>query len=346
MKWSNFTIKYMEQYKNKPYETSICTTCMLLEDNILLRQLKKERDEICRFIKSCLTNNPIKITRKKIVSNEFSKNIIKYAKADWVDNINVIKELDSMDTTYLLEWDNIRIIIKGVGLLDRIKYIVYFIEYLKMKTNKKTKLDIYLILTGLEKEFPTDNSIVDIKTANSGYTDFRENIIFIWRREECEKVLFHELIHFYDLDHKFEDVHLELNATETSYHEAITDFKGIYYYLIYLSIMTNYPINKLLEMEYMFIRNQAIQMNKYLGLGTWDNINNIQINQNTPAFSYYILKYLLFKYSLSNDINKFISTNNYNALLQIIIEIGKEDFKNNYNIIKEKSSRMSSLQLD
>jgi hypothetical protein len=334
----------MEYYKEYSSE--------ILEDNILLTQIKEERDEICKFIKSILTNNPIKITKKKIDNNVFSNNIIKYAKAGWVDAPNVIKELDNMDITYLIEWDNIRIIIRGNDnsfgkLLDRIKYIVYFIEYLKMKTRKKTKLDIYLILTGLEKQFPADNSIVDIKTANSGYTDFRENIIYIWRREECEKVLFHELIHFYDLDHKFENVHLELKSKETSYHEAITDFKGIYYHLIYLSIISNYPIKKLLEMEYMFIRNQAIQMNIYLGLGTWDNIKSMQIKQNTPAFSYYILKYLLFKYSLSNDINKFILTNNYNGLLQVVLEMGKEEFKIvPNNIIKGKSSRMSSLQLD
>lgn len=34
MKWSNFTIKYMESYKNHPYEIS--------ETNILLEQIKKE----------------------------------------------------------------------------------------------------------------------------------------------------------------------------------------------------------------------------------------------------------------------------------------------------------------
>jgi len=339
----------MEQYKKQPYE--------ILENNILLGQMKKEREDICQFIKSLITKDTFleekqsvttlyPATKKRVDNNVFSKNIAKYAKTDWVDSTNVMKELDNLDSTYLIEWSNIRIIIRGNGLLNRIKYIVYFIEYLKMKTNKKTKLDIYLILTGLEKQFPTDNSIVDITTANSGYTDFRENIIFIWRKEECEKVLFHELIHFYDMDHKFENVHLDLKATETSYHEAITDFKGIYYHLIYLSIITNYPIKKLLEMEYMFIRNQAIQMNIYLGLGTWTNINSILIKQNTPAFSYYILKYLLFMYSLSNDINEFISNDNYNALLHIVLEMGKDEFKNIYNIIKGKSSRMSSLQLD
>lgn len=343
MKWSNFTLKYMEQYKKHPYE---------IEDNILLEQIKREREDICQFIKPILTKNPIKITKTLVDNKVFSKNITKYTKAGWVDNINVMKELNNLGSTNLIEWDNIRLIIRGGDnsfgeLLDRIEYIVYFIEYLKKKTNKQTPLDIYLVLTGLEKQFPTDNSIVDITTANSGYTDFRENIIFIWRREECEKVLFHELVHFYDLDHKYEDVHLDLKSTETSYHEAITDFKGIYYHLIYLSIITNYPIKKLLEMEYMFIRNQAIQMNTYLGLGSWDNINDILIKQNTPAFSYYILKYLLFKYSLSNDINKFLESNNYNGLLQVVIEMGKNEFKNYfYNIIKGKSSRMSSLQLD
>lgn len=72
MKWSNFTLKYMEQYKKHPYE---------IEDNILLEQIKREREDICQFIKPILTKNPIKITKTLVDNKVFSKNITKYTKA-------------------------------------------------------------------------------------------------------------------------------------------------------------------------------------------------------------------------------------------------------------------------
>ena len=64
MKWSNFTTKYMEQYKKQPYE--------IANNNILLEQIKKEREDICQFIKTLLTKNPIKITKETFLEEKNS----------------------------------------------------------------------------------------------------------------------------------------------------------------------------------------------------------------------------------------------------------------------------------
>jgi hypothetical protein len=201
-------------------------------------------------------------------------------------------------------------------------------------------MDIYLILSNLTKAFPLNKQIIGVKHANTGYTDFQKNIIFVWRLEEYEKVLFHEVIHYCDLDKR--DHHVEhiadINGPH-SYYEAITDVFGIYYHIIYLSIITKIKIKTLLEIELSFIRNQAFILNDYLGLGNWKDQPDKIIKQTTPAFSYYILKYLIFEYLIDHNINQ---AENYNELLQKSLEQGFTVKSHN----KIKSSRMSLLQLE
>ncbi len=225
--------------------------------------------------------------------------------------------------------------------MENIKILLLMIEYLKNKSNNENKImEIYLVLTDLIKEFP-NGEIFGIKNANTGYTDFSKNIIFIWRWEEYIKVLFHEVIHYLDMDSRDDHVHSIIHSFGPhSYFEAITDFKGINYNLIYLSLITRKPIKLLLELELGFIQNQAMQLNKYFDLGNnWKDYVDKQIKQNTPAFSYYILKYLIYMYSLEY---KILEPIDYSSLVQSVINKGFQS-KPYVNI---KSSRMTMLQLE
>jgi hypothetical protein len=327
MKWNNFTLQHIEYFKNNKHNIS--------ENNILLDFINKERHKISQFIKS----NKLQDHKVSLIPNEnYDINFKKYIKSFWVDS-NVSEQLYKLNKTYLVEWDNINIIIKSnikPGILKRIKYIMHFINYLKHKTNKQTKLSIYLILSDLKKEFPKNNKIVGIQTANGGYTDFNKNIILVWRQEELEKVLFHELVHFYDMDFRNENLTVKFNSKIETYHEAITDFYAICYHIIFISFFTTYPIKKLLEMEFTFIRNQAFQMIEYMKI---KNINNDIIKETTPAFSYFILKYLIFEYYLQNNIKE--------SLNELLIEISKmNNYFNDKTIYKINSSRMTLLQLE
>jgi hypothetical protein len=80
-------------------------------------------------------------------------------------------------------------------------------------------------------------------------------------------------------------------------------------------------------------------LNDYFGLSNWKGKPKKVIKQSTSAFSYYILKYLIFEYFINNDINE---TKDYNELLQKSLEQGFTIKP--YN--KIKSSRMSLLQLE
>jgi hypothetical protein len=81
-----------------------------------------------------------------------------------------------------------------------------------------------------------------------------------------------------------------------------------------------------------------MQINNYYGLSDWRKKPNKTIKQKTAAMSYYILKYLLFDYFLSNE---FAELSNYSQLLNKILDIGFKTKEFN-NIM---SSRMTLLQL-
>ena len=347
MSWSNFTNQYIKTFKQNKYS--------LKNDNILIQEIKKERSNIKLFI-SQFIDQPIDLKIELLnekQTNIIDKKINKFSNVKWVDYEGIKNELSSniLDKIYKITWlsspinqkQNQMIIKTGYlinKILLRIKLIIYIIEYLKKKSNNENKIiDMYLILSSLKKTFPIDNDIMSVKNANTGYTDFNENIIFVWRLEEFDKVIFHEVIHYLKMDcseHYLD--HIINTHGPHSYFEAITDFWGIFYHLIYLSIITNSSIKSLLELELSFIKNQAMRVNKYFKLKDWNKKPTNLIKQDTPAFSYYILKYLIFEYLLNNNLDEIYDYNNF------LIKITNIGFKQEPCIDLE-SSRMTLLQL-
>jgi hypothetical protein len=147
------------------------------------------------------------------------------------------------------------------------------------------EITMYLILSSLTKKLPQDE-IIGVSHVNSGYTDFLENIIYIWRLEECEKVLFHEIMHYLDIDRKYEHINIKLNLIDYhNYHEVITDYYGILYNIIYLSLITKKKLKILLKIELGFIKNQCMLINNHFGLENWKGNVNKQIIQKSSVFS-------------------------------------------------------------
>jgi hypothetical protein len=327
MEWNNFTKKYYNYfYLNK---------IIIKKNNAILLYAKNKKIKIKNFIK----NNDYTINIIKL-NNSIDDIITKYANEFFVSFNKVKKQLNNLNYNYLIEWDNNKIYIKSdnLNINNRIKILVYFIEYLKYISNNNKNITIYLVLTNLKKKY-NGNTIINVDNVNSGYTDNHKNIIFIWRYEECEKVLFHELIHIFDIDRKYEKINLNI-VQHHNYHEVITDYYGIIYHLIYISLITNKSIKSLLEIELSFIKNQCMLINNYFNLTSWEKKLPI-IKQKTSAFSYYILKYMLFNYLITNNI---ILNNDINLteLFNELINIGLKS----ENYFKINSTRMTLFQLD
>jgi hypothetical protein len=320
MEWSEFTTNNIRFFNSKKF---------INDDNILLKNIQSEKDNINKFIK----NNKIAIDIK-LINNNLNNEIQKYGKSLWVST-SLFDNLDDLDKTYEITWELNKILVRtsNTNFLLRIKTLILIIEYLKVKNKINKNVIIYLVLSSLKKKFPTKDEIISQHNINSGYTDISKNIIFIWRLEEFEKVILHEIMHHFNMDMRDHDcdIYMDINGPH-SYYEAYTDFQAIFYNIIYISLLTNKPVKELLELELLFIKNQAVQLYNLFGLHETDHIV-----QKSPAYSYYILKYLIFKHFFNNDLYKI---NDYNKLLKICVRKLKSR-----KYIDLGSARMTLLQL-
>lgn len=204
---------------------------------------------------------------------------------------------------------------------------------------------------------------------NSGST-LRGSFINIWRYEEWQKVLIHELIHYLeiDLNHTSNGFDKTVTYVEQKYNiqgkvlppEAYTDTLAILLHTIYIS--TTYDdFMKNFKYEQNFSLFQAAKVLHYIGAKTIDDLKNtVTLSQQTSVFSYYILKAALLL-----DIDLFTklfeeNTIKYNNNVDQFIDIMEEVLDNNefktsiekFIVIAEKnnniklynSMRMSCLQ--
>jgi hypothetical protein len=331
--WSNFTNINNEKFINNKY---------ILPNDNLIKYMKDERTKILSF------NKDYNITIKKI--KDFNHIIKDLGNTSWVESKKLMADLVNLPINIVIKWNNNSITVKCKEehiktFIKRVNTLINMIEYLKIKSDNTNKsVNIFLVLSTLEKNFP-ENNIMGVANANTGYTDFSNNIIFIWRYEEFEKVIFHEIIHYFNMDCKYQNITKRINIDGPhDYIEAITDYFGIIYNIIYLSILTKNKIKNLMEIELAFIRNQAYMLNRIYDLGVWQNKPQKVIKQKTGAFSYYIIKYLLFTYVINNNIIDYDKRTeiDFNKLLDLILINGMPKYN---DIIEIKSSRMTLLQL-
>lgn len=331
IEWSEFT-------KNNLSKINELKKNYFNDNSFIIKKAREEREEILK-----LPDTSFKISAFNIPK----KQLIKYASTYWVYD-KVIDKLDELSGSYLIEWTNNnltnKIYIKCKPnkleiIKNRLNILIKVMNRIQLKSGKKQGIELYLVLSNLKKKLDNGNNIGP-KHVNSGYTDTRDNYIFIWREEEFEKVSFHELIHFFDMDHRDENYNHE-NVHEDSLYEAITDFKAIFYNIIYISLCTKKSLITLFNLELTFIFNQAKMMN--------NNINNGD-KLISPVYSYFVLKALLFNYI--NNLNQtnfeenwsdiFIKNKNFDKLINKIKQTNLELNKKYYNF---NSARMTSLEL-
>jgi hypothetical protein len=314
--------------------------------------------------KNLLIVKSMKLVQFKIEEHNIKKDLLlKLISSAWVDK-DVQNNINKLDAEYLITWsytdnntdnnnnnnnnntnntnnnNNNKIYLKCTNdkfnkIKKRLPHLLRMIEFIK--NDNTENLTIYLFLSDLKKKID-NNIIIKPKNINSGYTDYTDiynKFIFIWREEEFEKVLFHELVHFYNIDHR-DETYTNFVKFDSLY-EAITDFKGITFNLIYLSIFTNIKIENLMNYEFSFINNQAIMINNLIN-------NNIKLI--SPAFSYYVLKMMLINYIISSkfsleDYNDLFKKNiKFDTIITKLININKTTY-HDFN-----SARMTFIELE
>ena len=327
---SEFTKEYLIKMKKYKYNLS--------KSSYFMRFVYSEYNNILSFINSINLNLNINIVND--LTPMFNKNMsdgyyVMSNEVIYFNNNNISTLVINYDTlegsNYIyIKYDNN---VSKNKILEKLILLIKIIEYLKFKVRSNNKFEIYLSLSKLTKYFP-DNEIIGVKHVNSGFTDHNKKIICVWRYEEFEKVLIHEVIHYTNFFyHDYNNININNNIIGNDLHfEAITDFWAIIYHSIYVSIYLNKSVRKILEFELGFIRNQSMILNKYF------TKYNEQLSN---AYSYYILKYRLFDYIIKNNIiidNDIIN----NSFLQNVVHYPFE--KHDY--LNIKSARMTLFQID
>ena len=149
-------------------------------------------------------------------------------------------------------------------------------------------------------------------SVNSGVTAHRfldDDIhMTIYRKEESDKVVLHELIHYLKLDFALlnndsinnlivQEFNISKDTRFINLFEAFTDSIAIIFNSITNCILLNKNINDYFQLELQFIESQMNKILKFFNFKSpkelLDQNSNKTIIQNTSVLSYYILKYFL-----------------------------------------------------
>jgi len=261
---------------------------------------------------------------------------------------------------------------------DIMFHIVNIINWLLLK-KPDHQFDLYILLSPFKKSFTYKLSKNDYKlypwlewtlkfednfmspyNINTGVSWNRndKNIICLFRFDEIFKVLIHELIHNLDFDFKhsekvfLKEVNLKLGNYPILVNESIVEYMALLhwnFYLVNYIYYFNSKINKFKLYEYMMnyeLYNSALlctRLFKYYKINDLRllNIEN-GIQQNTNAFSYIFIKYILMINNIDpydfKSINKCLKYNfnnitQYDFLLDKRIIISNKLKLSYYNLI-------------
>jgi hypothetical protein len=333
------------------------------------------------------------ITIKKIDSMPYPQTFSN----DSIDK-DVLKKINQLKNIYVFQTKifNREIIIYFVSSIQKsfekeIKFILTWLYILNIYSPKRCvhKLTIYLYFTHLTKQLPNHKSIIldkcHINTAFT-YTCPGNAEIVLYRKEEWMKVFIHETFHTFGLDFSnmsqdsiqtFINNHFNIQITPYLF-ESYTEFWGEIIHILFLSYYFHSE-NKTLFIQTFYniltieINHTLLQVNKIFHhmdlhyLYFFNKTLTIQYKENTPVFSYYIIKsILLFHFNdfigwcCENNKNNIICFTKNNITLQNYLFFIKKYYKKKifleklnkyYDIIKkikdpfiQKNLRMTAIE--
>jgi len=176
--------------------------------------------------------------------------------------------------------------------------------------NKDRKVNIRIILSRQKKSLYSNYNILGPINVNSGST-LPGEFVNIWRFEEFEKVMIHELQHFYGCDFHSSDSNYYLvenvineyfdvkgdDKVNESYNEVMAHIIS----MIYFSRVYKLKLETIFHSELYFLLFQTAKIIDFFGGNKYNSIfkttpNNIEFNQRTSVLSYYLIKTLFMFY--------------------------------------------------
>lgn len=165
--------------------------------------------------------------------------------------------------------------------------------------NIDKKITFHLALCKFKRYMPNKNCIFDTINFNGGFTNIRNNDIYIHRNCEYSKVILHEFFHHVNIinDSTINIHNDEINKIKTFFNistntvllpnESIIEFWATIYNLIFISCEYNINFDLLYKKELEYSYNQFLKILNHNKNNEWYEETNI--------FCYFILKYILLK---------------------------------------------------
>ena len=255
--------------------------------NLSMKEILNQNKDIFEFINVSFYGN-------NLLSSFISSRIIR----DIINKLNIKNTLKSK---------NREIIIFSKRKIDDdfINEINSIFNFFDKITNKNNYYKLEIFLSSKKKYINQNLSSLDPDNINSGAT-LPSYYIYIFRKEELIKVLFHELIHYLDLDMRdyqdqFKQLYNKINlkASIINPNEAYTELLALLLMNIWQYYKNNFSldlkdyINKKLTIELGWSYHQIAKIlnffrcyKKYNSLFT----DNCEFIQNSNVLDYFILK--------------------------------------------------------
>jgi hypothetical protein len=216
---------------------------------------------------------------------------------------------------------NIKLYSSQTDTSKYIKHINLILNMFDQITGKQNKYTIKIYLSNLKKKLCFTDNVIKASSINTGST-LAGAYITLWRKEELNKVLIHELVHYLHLDiyahqnnikYIYDDINLDNDLTNPN--EAYTEYTAIilYIYWIYKTTKTNMSlkqfIKKRLLIELGWSLYQIAKVLKYFKC--YSNYEDLftkkcEFRQRTSVLSYFLLKtYFLFNSKMFMDCINF-----------------------------------------
>lgn len=307
---------------------------------------------------------------KKLNYQDFPTDILnQFIVPEIFDNIINLKHKKTIESSYLTNKINLEIFYTDT--FNYLSVLVIFIKIyalLELNNIKKQNFSIGLFLTESKKQITNDN-ILTSKNVNSGLTIQELNTfkIYIFRKEEVEKVIIHELIHAMNIDINFrkdfqlyeKKIKCHFNVSkknQVNIFEAFTEAFAVYYNTLFNCILTNTSFQEVFTNEIKFSILQAIKLLKFYKLPITNFFQKdrcFSSNENwiekSSVLSYYVLKTITIL-----NMNKFFNQNinNNSSYLNFLINNSTKfiELLNKYKSLNikcfTKSMRMTLYDLN
>jgi hypothetical protein len=268
----------------------------------------------------------IKISSKQTITSEIDKNMIlnRYLSSPFLSPA-LGKKLALLIQTARIHDYIVSLELYGQGIvhfhfisnlsnqkIQKLMRYYFFVVYLRTRLHENPPLHfnsnpaIYIFPIAESKKFVKNIGIHEMNSASTHiHTDKYDGDIYIWRKDDIEKVLIHETLHsvHYDLDIINQIVIPELRSLEKdgfnrlNINEAYTELCAVYLYnILKLSPKATIGTNRRLLRQLLLkdlensLRNSA-RLLKINGIKTINNLEDLHgYRQEAAAFSYIILR--------------------------------------------------------